>query len=104
MNHAARASSNAKSLSFAVMFCGTLPVNSLGVPITRKSILVRPHHGYPPQKLSGCLAPPNFNVRGHSSGIWSTALEPGIHGGGGGSCTRVFPLLLSAVSDYILMV
>jgi len=39
--YAARA--NATSLSFAVMFCGTLPVNSLGVPITRKSILVRPH-------------------------------------------------------------
>jgi hypothetical protein len=42
--YAARA--NATSLSFAVMFCGTLPVNSLGVPITRKSILVRPHHRY----------------------------------------------------------
>jgi len=39
--YAARA--NATSLSFAVMFCGTLPVNSLGVPISRKSILVRPH-------------------------------------------------------------
>ena len=48
-----------------------------------------PHHGYPPQKLSGCLAPPNFNVRGHSSGIWSTALEPGSHGGGAGSRTPV---------------
>lgn len=38
--YAARA--NATSLSFAVMFCGTLPVNSLGVPIVRQSNPGRP--------------------------------------------------------------
>jgi hypothetical protein len=58
-----------------------------------------PHHSYPPQKLSGCLAPPNFNVRGHSSGIWSTALEPGSYGGGGGGRTLVFPPLLLIVNN-----
>lgn len=42
-NQAARARPSYALLSFAFTFCGSLPVNSLGVPITRKSILVRPH-------------------------------------------------------------
>lgn len=99
-NQAARARPSYALLSFAFTFYGSLPVNSLGVPITRKSILVRPHQRYCPL-LTHHATGLGFLLC--YAGRYPISLGPlgSIYGGGGGSCTRVFPLLLSAVSDYV---